>query len=338
MAQGQSVASCPGRSTGVPLEPPHQTLPKDPASRHVPREGQASRCEFALTRPESRQQNPISPIPHRQPRSRQDRRARGIEGRLQAPQHRRSNVGHWRGCVERQVAKLLCLQRFPSFLAGISLPRGGGPREDLRLLLLERRSAVQARSAALNQLRALLVTAPDHLRKQLETRSGKRLAKAAARLSPGKTTVSDVMRRLGRRISHLSDELAETEHALAELAPDLLNECGVGPVCAAQLLVSTGNPARMRNEPPSPHSPAPAPSKPQAATSDGTASTAAATANSTGPSTSSHPNGPTTTPKPPATTNDSSQPAKPAEKHAAVSNAPSPATSTNASAKYQPTP
>ena len=221
---------------------------------------------------------------------------------------------------------------------GLSIPRGGGPREDLRLLLLERRSAVQARSAALNQLRALLVTAPDHLRKQLETRSGKRLAKAAARLSPGKTTVSDVMRRLGRRISHLSDELAETEHALAELAPDLLNECGVGPVCAAQLLVSTGNPARMRNEPPSPHSPAPAPSKPQAATSDGTASTAAATANSTGPSTSSHPNGPTTTPKPPATTNDSSQPAKPAEKHAAVSNAPSPATSTNASAKYQPTP
>ena len=135
---------------------------------------------------------------------------------------------------------------------GPSIPRGGGPREDLRLLLLERRSAVQARSAALNQLRALLVTAPDHLRKQLETRSGKRLAKAAARLSPGKTTVSDVMRRLGRRVSHLSDELAETEHALAqlvaELAPDLLNECGVGPVCAAQLLVSAGNPARMRNE------------------------------------------------------------------------------------------
>ena len=120
MAQGQPVASGPGRSPGVPLEPPHQTLPKDPASRHVPREGQASRCEFALTRPESRQQNPISPIPHRQLRPRQDRRARGIEGRLQAPQHRRSNVGHWRGRVERLAAKISCLQRFPSFLAGIS--------------------------------------------------------------------------------------------------------------------------------------------------------------------------------------------------------------------------
>src|SRR3989441_11942795 len=34
----------------------------------------------------------------------------------------------------------------------LSLPRGGGRREDLRLLLLERRSATQARTAALNQL------------------------------------------------------------------------------------------------------------------------------------------------------------------------------------------
>src|SRR6266849_1883269 len=38
----------------------------------------------------------------------------------------------------------------------LSLPRGGGRREDLRLLLLERRGAMQARNAALNQLNALL--------------------------------------------------------------------------------------------------------------------------------------------------------------------------------------
>jgi hypothetical protein len=34
---------------------------------------------------------------------------------------------------------------------GLSLARGDGRREDLRLLLLERRGAVQARNAALNQ-------------------------------------------------------------------------------------------------------------------------------------------------------------------------------------------
>ena len=38
---------------------------------------------------------------------------------------------------------------------GLSIPRGGGSREDLRLLLLERRSAVQARTAAINQLSSL---------------------------------------------------------------------------------------------------------------------------------------------------------------------------------------
>ena len=42
---------------------------------------------------------------------------------------------------------------------GLSLPCGGGRREQLRLLLVERRGAVRARTAAFNQLSALVVTA-----------------------------------------------------------------------------------------------------------------------------------------------------------------------------------
>ena len=61
-----------------------------------------------------------------------------------------------------------------------------------------------------------------------------------------------VLRRLGRRAERLSKELAETERRLAalgaEVAPNLLEECAVGPVCAAQLLVSSGDPRRMRSE------------------------------------------------------------------------------------------
>jgi transposase len=135
---------------------------------------------------------------------------------------------------------------------GLSIPRGGGPREDLRLLLLERRSALQARTAALNQLSALLVTAPSELRARLGTLSGERLAAATARLRPGADVTTDVLRRLGRRVARLSEEIAEAEGTLAtllaELAPDLLKECGVGPVCGAQLLVSSGNPSRMTSE------------------------------------------------------------------------------------------
>ncbi len=134
----------------------------------------------------------------------------------------------------------------------LSLPRGGGRREELRLLLLERRGAMQARNAALNQLSAVLVTAPDHIRARLGALSGDRLARAAARLRPGSEVVNGVVRRLGRRVERLSSEVAEAEHPLAglvaEIAPSLLEECGVGPVCGAQLLVSSGDPGRMRSE------------------------------------------------------------------------------------------
>jgi transposase len=135
---------------------------------------------------------------------------------------------------------------------GLSLPRGDGRREDLRLLLLERRGAMQARTAALNQLSALVVTAPEHVRERLGALSGERLARAAARLRPREEVVNGVLRRLGKRAVRLSKEVVEAERALAtivaELAPELLAQCGVGPVCAAQLLVSSGDRERMRSE------------------------------------------------------------------------------------------
>jgi transposase len=134
----------------------------------------------------------------------------------------------------------------------LSIPRGAGRREDLRLLLLERRSALHARTAALNQLSALLITAPDHLRSRLGALSGERLAQAAARLRPCPEVLNGVLRRLGQRVERLSKEVADAERALAallaEVAPELLEECGVGPVCGAQLLVSSGDPSRMTSE------------------------------------------------------------------------------------------
>jgi transposase len=138
---------------------------------------------------------------------------------------------------------------------GLSRPRGGGQRELLRVLLLERRGADQARTASLNQLHALVVTAPDSLRGRLEGLRDRRLAAAAARLrgrGGEQPQLLAVLRRLGRRALALGDELAEVElqieRLVDELAPDLLRECGVGPICAAQLIVSGGDPRRMRSE------------------------------------------------------------------------------------------
>lgn len=138
---------------------------------------------------------------------------------------------------------------------GLSRLRGGGEREDLRLLLIERRSAERARTAALNQLRSLLVTAPPGLRARLERLSASALPRRCASLraeAGSERVLRSVLQRLGGRVLRLGDELAEVEEQLhtlvQELAPELLAECGVGSFCAAQLLVASGDPARMRTD------------------------------------------------------------------------------------------
>jgi transposase len=141
---------------------------------------------------------------------------------------------------------------------GLSELRGNGVRELLRTLLVERRSADQARTVCLNQLHALSVTAPPSLRARLGGRNREALVSAAAGLRPRasddleQAALIGVLRRLAARAQMLARELAETERSLEELvrtlAPALLAECGVGPICAAQLIVSSGEPGRMRSE------------------------------------------------------------------------------------------
>jgi transposase len=135
---------------------------------------------------------------------------------------------------------------------GLSRPRGGGQRERLRMLLLERRGATRARTAALNQLDAVIVTAPPELRQRLDRVPKRRLVSLVARLRPRPDGVTDVLRRIARRIQLLTCEIDEIDQSVQALvaatAPDLLAECGVGPVCAAQLLVSSGDPNRMASE------------------------------------------------------------------------------------------
>lgn len=139
---------------------------------------------------------------------------------------------------------------------GLAKPRGGGQaREDLRALLLERRSGLRAQSAARNQLHALVVTAPGPLASRLRALEGERLVSACLRLrAGGKETdvLVPVLRRLARRVQWLEGELAEVERALAAivsaLVPEIAAECGAGPVTTAQLVVSSGEPARMKSE------------------------------------------------------------------------------------------
>jgi transposase len=74
--------------------------------------------------------------------------------------------------------------------------------ESIRALPAARNGAIKARTAAINQLKGLLVTAPASLREALEGRSTAALVAACARLRPDETALADPVdatrRRYGR--------------------------------------------------------------------------------------------------------------------------------------------
>ncbi len=133
-----------------------------------------------------------------------------------------------------------------------------GHVEMLRTLRVARRSAVKARTQAANQLRALLVTAPDELRRRLTTATLKQLVPLATALRPASTpTITDVtkfaLRSIARRHQNLGEEIATLDLLITELvtraAPDLLAVKGLGVHTASALLIAAGdNPDRLRSE------------------------------------------------------------------------------------------
>ncbi len=140
---------------------------------------------------------------------------------------------------------------------------GTGIVEAIRAVHLTRAGAVKARTAAINELRALLVTAPAGLRDQLRTLGPAALVQACARLRPGpdladnltgpEQVTKHVLRSLARRYRTLSEEITDLDHQLTPLlqraCPQLLARRGVGPETAAQLLTTLGdNPDRITTE------------------------------------------------------------------------------------------
>jgi len=143
-------------------------------------------------------------------------------------------------------------------LTKLATPRQRGPRESLRALQTTREGAIAARTQALNQLRALVVVCPEPLRSELRVLSQARLIARCTRLRLNAHTGDEqrgtliALRMLARRLLVLTNEAKELEHEIhtlvTELAPQLLNEPGVGPISAAQLLISWSHPGRLRSE------------------------------------------------------------------------------------------
>jgi transposase len=134
-----------------------------------------------------------------------------------------------------------------------------GKVEMIRTLRSARRSAVKARVHAANQLQAMLVTAPEGLRRRLGGLPTKELVTLAARFRPGahpedvEEATRSALRSVARRHQVLSEEIAaldvQLQRLVAEAAPELVLLPGVGTNHAATLLVLAGdNPERLRSE------------------------------------------------------------------------------------------
>lgn len=122
--------------------------------------------------------------------------------------------------------------------------------EAIRVLHTTRAGAVRARTAALNQFNGLLVAAPEVVAERLRGLSRTRQVGAASAFRPGDLTdpahaTRRALRNLARRIQDLTAEITATTNDLRRLtqqaAPELVEQSGVGPDTAAQLLITLGD-------------------------------------------------------------------------------------------------
>jgi transposase len=139
-----------------------------------------------------------------------------------------------------------------------AVPRARNEREAMRVLVTTRQGAVRDRTRAVNQLKAMIVSAPDELRDRLRSHDGNDLFNRCARLRQTADRPTDVeatvaaLRRLAKRIQHLDTEIKEHDRDLKRLTtqhcPQLVAELGVGPIVAAQTYIAWSHPGRCRNE------------------------------------------------------------------------------------------
>jgi transposase len=137
-------------------------------------------------------------------------------------------------------------------------PRADGDREALRILLGARQELTTTRTGHTNRLRALLLGGDDTDRQIARgALTEATLASLARRRVPREASREQAVRHA--EIRRLALALRETTRTLKnnrtqlaaivdDLAPGLTGQPGVGPVSAAQAIVSFSHPGRCRNE------------------------------------------------------------------------------------------
>jgi transposase len=137
-------------------------------------------------------------------------------------------------------------------------PRSSGEREALRALVAAREGAVNAKRAGLCQLRDLLITTPEPLRSELRPLSRARLLSRLSATRPERRHDPELrgtllaLRAVARRVQQLTAEerelAREIEKLTRKLAPQLLTQPGIGPLLAAQVVLSWSHRGRVVSE------------------------------------------------------------------------------------------
>lgn len=140
-------------------------------------------------------------------------------------------------------------------------PRQLGAREALRVLVVAREQTVASRVRASKVLIHLSLGLPDAIRQQLvdqRRHKWERLSKGCLEFQPeAAADLEDrvrlqTMARLARQVIELEREAADYERQIrqlvADLAPALLQQPGVGPLTAAQILLAWSHPGRLHSD------------------------------------------------------------------------------------------
>lgn len=161
----------------------------------------------------------------------------------------------------RRTGKSDPIDAYAAARAALSGRASSAPKDDtvagIRALHNAARSAVKARTAALNQIGNVLVTAPETIRAKYGHLKGSDRTETLARQRPTgdalHVAVLTALKSLARRVKELTAEHKALTRSLdTEVTaqnPGLRAAYGVGPDTAAQLLITAGgNRERMRTE------------------------------------------------------------------------------------------
>ena len=157
--------------------------------------------------------------------------------------------------IDAHLAVLAALRLDTSRLP---VPRADGDREALRILLVARQEITTARTAQASRLRALLLAGDDTdrqaargaLNQRILTGLAERTVPAGARRDHAirQAEIARLALALGQARRQLKDNRAQLQAIVNDITPGLTSRYGIGPVSAAQAIVSFSHPGRCRSE------------------------------------------------------------------------------------------